>query len=159
MRRAGEPVTSKRIADTLGISPSSARHHLIKLQEIGLVQHDHYETINGIRADYLSVVDADVSIGVQTDDELYDRREQTTRQMLSDIVERFFAAMPRLRKNKMKKPEIFNGDLFTGMVHLNDEDSREFYTMVRTFLDTHEKKRTQDERAWEFAFLLYEAQE
>ncbi len=41
MHLLGEPTTAKHIADTLGISPSSARHHLIRLQEIGLVEHDH----------------------------------------------------------------------------------------------------------------------
>ena len=53
MQVLGRPATAKQIADTLMISPSSARHHLLKLQEIGLVEHDHYEFINGIKADYV----------------------------------------------------------------------------------------------------------
>lgn len=33
-----EPVTSKHLADELGIAPSSARHHMLKLESIGVVE-------------------------------------------------------------------------------------------------------------------------
>ena len=105
----GVPLTSKKIADILGISPSSARHHLIRLQQIGLVEHDRYEMVNGIRADYLKVVDATVSFGIQMDDDLYGKREQTMRQLLADIVQRFFSSIPRLRSQKAEVPESFKG--------------------------------------------------
>ncbi len=158
MRVEGIPLTSKKVADILGISPSSARHHLIRLQEIGLVEHDHYEMVNGIRADYLRVVDATVSIGIQMDDALYGRREQTTRQLLADIVQRFFSSVPRLRRQKNAGSASFNGDLITGIVHLSEEDANQFNTLVRTFLEEHELKDGEGLHVWEFAFLMYEAE-
>ena len=158
MRVEGIPLTSKKVADILGISPSSARHHLIRLQEIGLVEHDRYEMVNGIRADYLRVVDATVSIGIQMDDELYGRREQTTRQLLADIVQRFFSAVPRLRRHKRAEADSFNGDLVTGIVYLTKEDATQFHAMVRTFLEEHEQREGEGQNVWEFAFLMYEAE-
>ncbi len=159
MKVAGVPLTSKRVADMLGISPSSARHHLMKLQGLGLVEHDHYEMINGIQADYLRTVDASVSIGVQVDDSLYNQREQTTRQVVADIIHRFFAALPRLRNVKKHDPSLFNGDLLTGIVHLSEPDAKKFNYMVRDFLDAHESPASDKDKAWEFAFLMYETKE
>lgn len=158
MRVEGVPLTSKKIADILGLSPSSARHHLLKLQKIGLVRHDHYEMVNGIRADYLKVVDATVSFGIQMDDDLYGKREQTMRQLLADIVQRFFSSIPRLRSQKAEVPESFKGDLVTGIIHLREDDAKQFHTLVRTFLDEHEVKDGQGQKVWEFAFLMYETQ-
>lgn len=158
MRVEGVPLTSKKVADILDISPSSARHHLLRLQEIGLVAHDHYEMVNGIRADYLRVVDATISIGIQMDDDLYGRREVTTRQLLADIVQRFFSSIPRLRRNKTVSPDSFNGDLVTGIVHLKEDDAKRFHTMVRTFLDEHQMREGEGQKVWEFAFLMYETE-
>ena len=48
----GEPATAKMLADRLGISASSVKHHLNKLESIGLVEIDHQAHIHGILATY-----------------------------------------------------------------------------------------------------------
>ncbi len=48
----GEPATAKALADHLGISASSVKHHLNKLESIGLVEVDHQAHIHGILATY-----------------------------------------------------------------------------------------------------------
>lgn len=57
MQIIGEPVTAKNIADRLGITPSSTKHHLEKLELIGLVELSHTKLINGIAAKYIKLSD------------------------------------------------------------------------------------------------------
>ena len=70
MSREGKPVTSKYIADKLNISPSSAQHHIKQLQEIGIIEFDHSEVINGITARYLKLSEKNISIGTNINDDL-----------------------------------------------------------------------------------------
>ncbi len=66
MSKAGKPVTAKKImADRLGITPSSAQHHMKQLMSIGLIEADHHELINGIKANFMRLTDATVRIGNQ----------------------------------------------------------------------------------------------
>jgi len=158
MHVIGKPVTAKQIADRLLISPSSARHHLLKLQEIGLVEHDHYESINGIKADYLRISDVTVSIGTNIDDELIKDRESTTRMMLADIEQRFVQALPRLRESAQAEPDRFTGDLLGGIVHMSTEDAKKLNLMIRDFIDEHNRPDDKNSVPWEYAMLLYEAE-
>src|SRR5690554_636852 len=64
----GRPMTAKQISDQLSITPSSAKHHLLKLQEISLVTPDHQELINGITARYYRTTGKHVSIGQNFND-------------------------------------------------------------------------------------------
>ncbi len=159
MKIIGTPVTSKKIADKLSISPSSARHHLMKLRELGLVEHDHYEMINGIRADYLRPAVVTVSFSDKGDEALLNDKEQTIRQMIGEGVNRFFESLPARRRAKQASPESFQGDILSGIVHLDDTDAKEFYTMVRGFLDSREKSEGEGSSPWEFSFLFYRSEE
>ena len=53
MSISGVPMTAKQIADLLEITPSSAQHHMKQLMSIGLIEADHHEMINGIKANYM----------------------------------------------------------------------------------------------------------
>lgn len=156
MRIHGRPMTAKQVSDHLGISPSSSRHHLLKLREIGLVEHDRYELIHGIRADYLRLTDVNVSIGTNMDDSLSSQREATTRIILSDITTRFMDTLSNQRNESIKDPDHFSGDLITGIAHLSQADAKRLYEMVGAFIDGHTCPASNDESVWEFAFLCYE---
>lgn len=75
LRLAGEALTAKALGDTLRISASSARHHVKKLQDLGLVEVDHCAVIN---TTYFRLTEADVEIhiGLGQDDGLQDERER-----------------------------------------------------------------------------------
>lgn len=62
MEIAGVPMTAKKLADTLGIAPSSAKHHLNRLESIGVVLEDHKETIHGIVATFYRMTDKNVGL-------------------------------------------------------------------------------------------------
>jgi hypothetical protein len=159
MRIIGKPVTSKQLADTLGIAPSSARHHLLKLKEIGLVEHHHYKTINGIKADFLIVSDVNVSIGTDIFDEHTAERETASQVMLSEISNRFMGTLSTRREKATAFPQQFFGDLLGGIVHLSTQDAEKLYHMVCDFLDAHALPKTSDDAPWEYAFLLYEVEQ
>lgn len=158
MRIFGKPVTAKQVADRLGISPSSARHHLLKLEEIGLVEHDRYELINGIKANFLRVADVNISIGTNMDDHLAHEREATTRMMFAETGERFMSSLAEMRARTVAEPEHFSGDLLGGIVHLDQKEAKELYTLIQDFLDTHGQSQHDQKTPWEYAFLLYETE-
>ena len=158
MRLIGKPMTSKQIADRLHIAPSSARHHIMKLKEIGLVVHDHYESINGIKADYLVVADVEISLGADISDSFTAEREQASRVMLSEITERFMSTLASRREKGDTDSNRFFGDILGGIAHLSNEDAEHLYTMVKTFLNEHSLPKDKEERPWELALLLYETE-
>lgn len=158
MRLIGEPMTSKQIADRLHIAPSSARHHIMKLKEIGLVVHDHYESINGIKADYLMVADVEVSLGADISDSYTPEREHASRVMISEITERFMSTLSSRRRKGSAASNLFLGDILGGIAYLSHEDAEHLYEMVKTFLDEHSLPKGKDEKPWEYALLLYETE-
>lgn len=153
----GTPATAKRIADMLSLSPSSARHHLLRLREIGLVEHDHFELVNGIRAEYLRPADVTVSIGTNRVDALSEDREALTAAMLAGVGQRFQKALAGQRERGIADPSLFCGDFLGGIAHLSQEDAKKFYRMVRDFLDKHTTPHGDSDTAWEFALIMYEA--
>ena len=158
MRIIGKPVTAKQIADKLSLSPSSSRHHLLKLQEIGLVEHDHYESINGIKADYLRAADVNISIGTNQQDALVGEREAATHMLLSDITTRFMHTLKSNRDQMLANPNYFFGDLISGIAHLSQEDAKEFYAVVTRFLDEHTHIQSTEQSPWECALILYKTE-
>jgi len=152
----GHPVTSKHVADTLGISPSSARHHLHLLMELGLVEHDHYEHINGIKANYLRPTRATVSIGDHYDDGLKQEQTVLVEGLYSTIFANFKATMEHHLADPQKAERGFPGDLFSSIAHLTQTQAEEFYQLVRKFLEDHAVPQTPQDTPWECAFLFYD---
>ncbi len=151
----GRPVTSKHVADTLGISPSSARHHLNLLMEIGLVEHDHYEHINGIKANYLRPTHATVSIGDHYDDGLKQEQSMLVEGLYFSIFANFKTTMEQHLSDPLKAQRGFPGDLFSSIAHLTQAQAEEFYQLVRNFLEEHATPKTTADTPWECAFLFY----
>jgi len=154
---AGKPMTSKQVADKLGIAPSSARHHLRRLRDIDLVEHDHYEMVNGIRAEYLRASQVTVSIGTSTDDAFRGERNALTRSMLAGITSRFLDALMDHENSTTRDSHHFNGDLLSGIVHLTEEDARSFHRMTAQFLEEHAQSHADSEHAWEVSLLFHKA--
>ena len=156
MQAEGKPITSKHIADILGISPSSARHHLMRLEEIGLVEHDHYELVNGIKANYLRPADVTVSIGTDIHDNLSNERDAITAALIADISSNFHQWRYSVRSLEFEDPRPFIGDLYSGIAHLDRQEAFEFYQLTRSFLEAHANKHTPTSHPWEFAFIFYD---
>ena len=57
-------MTAKQLADALGIAPSSAGHHLGKLEQMGLAELARTEVIHGFCAKFYKAADVTVNIDV-----------------------------------------------------------------------------------------------
>jgi DNA-binding transcriptional ArsR family regulator len=155
MRIEGHPVTAKRIADVLGISASSASHHISKLAGLGVIEEDHTEIINGILARYYRLADVTVNIGLQLDDGLEGERNAVTQNILLSTLRGMSKGIERAKRSGIPPDRLHEyGDVLSGAIHLTPEDSQKLLTMIRGFIEAHKQKQ-QGTEPWEFALILY----
>lgn len=155
MRIAGKPMTGKALADNLGISASSAAHHISKLTELGIVEEDHTETINGILARYFRLADVTVNIGQQLDDGFAGERTALIQNMLLGALNGMKKGLEWAKRNGIPNESLGDyGDCISGVMHLKPEEARELLKLIREYLDNHEKHE-EGTQPWEFALILY----
>lgn len=94
-------MTAKQLADALGIAPSSAGHHLGKLEQMGLAELARTEVIHGFRAKFYKAADVTVNIDVHRAAPLMHKAllNNNTAQQL----QRMFDVAQHMRR-AMKKP-------------------------------------------------------
>lgn len=157
MRIAGLPMTAKALADKLGISASSAAHHISKLSGLGVVEEDHTEMINGIRARYYRLTDVTVNIGQQLDDGLSGERNAILQNMLQNTLSGLYGGIEAARRTDIPEEDMKNyGDCLGGVVYLKPDDSQKLLELIRNYLDEHETF-TEGAHPWEYALILYNA--
>lgn len=158
MSREGRPVTSKFIADKLGISPSSSQHHIKQLQQIGIIEFDHNEVINGITARYLRITEKTVSIGQGISDDLSSERDVLARSILSKTYNGYKELINEKRQllsEEYKKGNKF-ADQLTGVVHLSTEEANELFDIIDDFIKKH-SKASDISHPFEYALITYRA--
>lgn len=147
----GCPMTAKAIADNLDISPSSAKHHINKLESLGIVELSHTELINGITARYYKASDVTVSIGSELEDDLSSEKNIIVENLIKNTLDGF----RKLKKADIAHDKLLNyGDFLHGIVHLSPSDSLELLEMIRNFIDTHQVY-TEGTQPWEYSLILY----
>lgn len=154
MQIIGKPVTAKNIADRLGITPSSAKHHLGKLELIGLVEPSHTKLINGITAKYIKLSNVTIKIGQELNDTFSDERNLLVKNIISEIYSGYEKAINSIHSVESSKKNKKYGDVLSGIIHLSDEDLEEIYTIVNNYINTHEKSKD-DTHPWEYALIAY----
>ena len=127
------PMTPKMIADELEITSSSAKHHLLKLVKLEIVELDHQETIHGILATYYKPASVTVSLGLDKGGE----REVLAQNLLRDIQDGFFKAA---RETKLDTAH-FLGDMNTGVIHISQKEADDLYEIIKSYLSVHEEKK------------------
>lgn len=158
MSREGKPVTSKHLADKLNISPSSAQHHIKQLQQVGIVEFDHNEVINGITAKYLRLSEKTVRIGQDISDDLSSERDV----LVSNILSKTYSGYKELisEKRQLLSEEFRKGnkiaDQITGVVHLTTEEANELFDIIECFMKKHSKV-SDNTHPFEFALIAYRA--
>ena len=148
------PMTAKKLADTLQITPSSAKHHLLKLEQIGLVDVHHTEQIHGITAVFYALTPVTVSIGMYRDD-FPAERSTVVQNLLANIYSSFLKKMPKDNQHPDTQP--FWGELLTGVVHLTKEQAETLHHTIRSFIDENDQ-RTPETHAFEYALILYDTE-
>jgi len=150
MGMLGAPVTAKHLADVTGMTPASAKHHLGRLESIGLVEEDHTEQIHGITARFYRVSQADVSICMDSGDNRGDR-EILVEGQLSSIFSEYKKGMEQYAAGGAEGE--MPGEFFSGVVHLTEEQRDAVRESVARF--THENEAMKaDTKPYEFALIL-----
>ena len=158
MSLEGKPVTSKYIADKLNISPSSSQHHIKQLQQIGIIEFDHSEIINGITAKYLRLSEKTVSIGQDINDDLTSERDILARSILNKTYNGYKELINEKRQllsEEYRKGNKF-ADQLTGVVHLSTKEANELFDIIDDFIVKH-SKASDNSHPYEYALIAYRA--
>lgn len=136
-----EPVTSKRLADELETAPSSARHHMLKLESIGVVEKDHQELIHGILATYYRLTDKCISLDV-CNTGLWD----PTRMLLEENARQVREGALKMMKDWQESPSQDWNDAWglmetNGVIHLTRQEALELRDLIGDYLHTHSQPR------------------
>lgn len=155
MRINGKPMTAKMLADKLGISASAVTHHISKLKQLGVVEEDHTETINGIAAKFLRLTDVTVRIGAQINDGLFDERNVIIQNILHDTLDGLYRGAEWARNVGISEDSMKDyGDVLSGALHLKPEDACELMEIIRNYIKEHETY-SEGTQPWEYALILY----
>ena len=127
------PATAKMISNTLNMTPSSAKHHLLKLQGLGVVEEDHTQLIHGITATYYRKAEVTVSFGA-----LAQEKQKLVLDFVSHRIQDELYAKPRTHQDAEGH---FSADQLSGIVHLSKEQADQVYQLIRSFIDSHEQKQ------------------
>jgi len=154
MSLEGKAMTAKNLADKLNISASAVQNHIRKLEKIGLIEHDHYEKITGIQANYFKLTGVTVSIGQDSNDGLANDRDVVVRNLISQIYGNYTDTVHALSAKGIKNTGEF-GDFLSGVIHLSPKDSSKLLKLISKFVQEHEHI---DENTvpWEFEMILYQ---
>lgn len=146
------PMTSKRIADKLSMTPASAKHHLTQLESIGLVELDHTEVIHGITAKYYRVVEADIKLGMGENEYLTEQIIIAENQVMSVFKNFTQSAI----SHKPNEQSTIHGDCNTCVVHLTEQQYQELREYVQNFFKNNQVP-SQGTSAYEVALVYCEA--
>ncbi len=157
----GSPMTPKQLSDKLQISASGVQHHIKKLVQLGIVELDHTETVNGITASFYRHAQVMVSIGLNRTDGLSEQKEVLVQNCIAQVYDGFREQM----KKRAGLSEEYDagklqkwGDILSGVVHLNKKESEELIRLVTGFIEQHSSP-TAESSPWEYAVIAYNAEE
>lgn len=149
----GAPMTAKAAADCLHISASSAQHHIKKLMALGLIEQDHIESINGIRAVFFRLTHVDVSIGYQLSDGLDTERNIISQNILRQTFREYVRGVEALKTEGLSASEMTQyGDMLSGVLYLKPDDAQTLLRIISDYIKMHSvwEKGTE---AWEYALI------
>lgn len=157
---AKAPMTPKMLADRLQISASGVQHHIKKLMLLGLMELDRTELVNGITASFYKLAQVSVQIGLGQSEDLAEQREVLVQSLIAQVYEGFRRQMKRIsgRKEKNASADHEMGDILSGVVYLNEQESAELMKLITEFIEQHSAPAS-DRSPWEYALILYNAEE
>lgn len=152
LERCPQGMSAKQLADTLGIAPSSAGHHLKILEDIGLVVLDRVENIHGFQAKIYKEAIVTVRIGnVPSKGNL---QAVLIQEVLAGRTQRLAAATQAAGEaaSEEETPLFSNG-----VVYCTPEEMQSFAKEVFAFIEAH-KAPSQEGIPFETTFFYYASQ-
>ncbi len=143
--------TAKQLADTLGVAPSSAGHHLSELEKLGLVKLDHTELIHGFTAKFYC--EAGVSVNIHPSA----TAQQIRRTMLENDMSQRLAHLDQLAgwsnaQGLSAEEAVLRHSLRSGTLYLTQEEARQLNDWLAAKLSQYERPH-EDAHLYEYAFL------
>lgn len=158
---ANVPMTPKMLADKLQISASGVQHHIKKLMLLGLIELDHTELINGITASFYKPAQVMVQVGLTQSDAFAEQRKVLIQDSIAQVYDGFQKQMKkRISLQGDKDPYSLKkwGDIMSGVVHLNRQQSNDLMRLITEYIDRHAVP-TAESSPWEYAIILYNVEE
>ncbi len=141
-------MTAKQIASESGMTPSSAKHHVLKLMDLLLVEVDRQEMIHGITATYYKKCSVTVSFGALEEQ----KRRLVTNLMHKQVYDELYSK----ERSFYDVEGHFNADMLSGVVHLEKEQADELYSLIRRFLAENDEKKEGTE-AYVYSLVAFRA--
>jgi DNA-binding transcriptional ArsR family regulator len=155
MEIIGTPITAKKLADELSMTPASAKHHLTQLESIGLVELDHTEIIHGINAKYYRVTDVEIRLGLE------DNEFRTEREIIAEnqVISVFHAFTKNIYSyGETKCASSLHGDCHTGVVRLTEQQFLKLHEDITRFISENQSL-SEGATAYEFALVYCRARQ
>ncbi len=161
LRISKDPMTPKALSHKLKISASSVQHHIKKLISLGLIELDHIEVINGIRASFYRQAQVLVQIGLGKSDDLSSQRFALIQDSISQVYDGFCKHMKK-RMSIQGSNDLESmwkwGDILSGVAHLNEQESDGLMKLIVSFIEQHSRPTT-GSTPWEYAIIAYKAED
>ncbi len=128
-------MTAKQLADTLNIAPSSAGHHLGKLEQMGLVELARTENIHGFCAKFYKAADVTVNIDAHRAAPLM--QEALLNNNVSQQLQRMSDVLAQVRRGDERvEPALASSHRYS-TVYLTQNEAQEFFDMLTRFFYAH----------------------
>lgn len=140
-----EAVTIKRVADIMGEVPAKVYYHAKKLIQLGVLELDHEENINGIIAKYYRTTNRRIIMSHDSLDDsqmpfMLSETEKMVSNVFDDTKSEFIEAMQAISKRAPdgKDSDEGEGGLIVSRIHLTKSEAESLY---RYLMDLSEKKK------------------
>ena len=134
------PITPKALADRLGLSPSSAKHHLMKLASIGVVLLDHQEMIHGIQASFYRLTDKTISLNA-ADPAAREFAAIAMRTNAARVQQGLFDSLARWQEAGAQEQDRWGMLDTDGVIHLTKEEAEDLEAAIHAFSAAHSAPR------------------
>ena len=134
------PITPKALADRLGLSPSSAKHHLLKLASIGVVLLDHQEMIHGIQASFYRLTDKTISLNA-ADPAARKFAAIAMRTNAARVQQGLFDSLARWQEAGAQEQDRWGMLDTDGVIHLTKEEAEDLEAAIHAFVAAHTTPR------------------
>jgi len=153
LRLSREPMSAKDLSDHLLASPTAVQGHLEKLMELGLVEPDHTAQVRGVPTVFYRDADVEIRLPITREDGLRGEREAFAAKLVDGTFRSFLGATAR----RDVAPGEY-GALFSGVLHLREQERRELFALIKDYLTTHDQVEADTTEHWEYAVIAYRAE-
>lgn len=146
-----EGMTAKQVADALHMAPSSAGHHLRKLEQLGLVKIARTQLIHGFKAKFYTTTDITVTINAVRENKGL-LNHALMQNILAQRVGRVMDLGQMMEEGRVEKAPG-NTTLNYGTLFLTREEAQGFLEEMNRFVNAHRTRRP-GTQAFEYTLML-----